>query len=317
MANIITITLNPAIDKSTTVNALMPEKKLKCSDPVYEPGGGGINVARAIKKLGGEATAIYLAGGYTGKMFTQLITQEAIPSVVTEIKDNTRENLIVMELASNQQYRFGMPGPTISDEEWQNCLHQIESIEITEYIVASGSLPKGVPTDIIARIAKIARKKNAKLIVDTSGDALKQAVEAGVYLVKPNIGELASLLGKEEMNIEWVDEAAREVIRKWKCEVVVVSMGPAGAMLVTKEIMMHTMPPAVKIKSTVGAGDSMVAGMVLRFSQNKSMEEAVQYGVACGTAATMNPGTELCRKEDADNLYKLIQRINRGVSETI
>jgi 6-phosphofructokinase 2 len=284
---------------------------------VYESGGGGINVARAIKKLGGEATAIYLAGGYTGKMFTKLLTKEAIHSVITEIKDNTRENLIVLELASNQQYRFGMPGPTISDDEWQNCLLQIENIETAAYIVVSGSLPKGLPPDIITRIAKIAKEKNAKLIVDTSRDTLKQAVEAGVYLVKPNIGELASLLGKEEMNIEWVDKAAREVIRKWKCEVVVVSMGAAGAMLVTKEIVMHTMPPAVKIKSTVGAGDSMVAGMALSLSQNKTIEEAARYGVACGTAATMNAGTELCGKEDADHLYKLIQRINRGIIETI
>lgn len=308
MATIITITFNPAIDKSTTVPVLIPEKKLKCTEPVYEPGGGGINVARAIKKLGGEAVAVYLAGGYTGKTFTQLLTDETVESVVTETKANTRENLIVLETASNQQYRFGMPGPIISEKEWQECLHSIEKIKDVEYIVASGSLPKGVPTDIFARIALIAKKKNAKLIVDTSGEALKQAVQAGVYLIKPNLGELSSLLGKEELNIELVDDAAREVIEKGNCEVVVVSMGPAGAMLVTKETALHIMPPAVKIKSTVGAGDSMVAGITLSLAQNKTIAEAAQYGVACGTAATMNPGTELCRKEDADRLYKLIRQ---------
>ncbi|HLG41257.1 MAG TPA: PfkB family carbohydrate kinase [Chitinophagaceae bacterium] len=134
---------------------------------------------------------------------------------------------------------------------------------------------------------------------------MKQTVQAGVYLIKPNLGELSSLIGKEELNIELVDDAAREVINKWKCEVVVVSM---GAMLVTKDLAMHILPPAVKIKSTVGAGDSMVAGIVLSLSQNKSLIEAARYGVACGTAATMNPGTELCRKEDADHLYKLIRQ---------
>lgn len=307
MPAIITVTFNPAIDKSTSVPVLIPEKKLNCALPVYEPGGGGINAARAIKKLGGEATAVYLAGGYSGKIFTQLLTDELVESIVTETRESTRENLIVLETASNQQFRFGMPGPNISKQEWQDCLKSIEDIIDVEYIVASGSLPQGVPTDIFARIALIARKKNARLIVDTSGEALKEAVAAGVYLIKPNLGELSMLLGNEELNIELVDDAAKEVIEKGNCEVVVVSMGSAGAMLVTKEGALQVMPPAVKRKSTVGAGDSMVAGIVLSLTRNKSLTEAVQYGVASGTAATMNPGTALCRKEDADHLFRLIQ----------
>lgn len=307
MSAIITVTFNPAIDKSTSVPVLIPEKKLNCALPVYEPGGGGINVVRAIKKLGGEATAVYLAGGYSGKTFTQLLTDELVDSIVTETRESTRENLIVFDTATNQQYRFGMPGPEISEPEWQECLKSIEQIRDVEYIVASGSLPPGIPTDIFARIAFIARKKKVRLIVDTSGEALKQAIQAGVYLIKPNLGELSSLLGKEELNIELVDDAAKEVIEKGNCEVVVVSMGPAGAMLVTKELALQIMPPAVKRKSTVGAGDSMVAGIALSLTRNKSLMESVQYGVACGTAATMNPGTELCKKEDAEHLYKLIQ----------
>lgn len=307
MSKIITITFNPAIDKSTTVPALIPEKKLKCTKPVYEPGGGGINVARAIKKLGGTATAIYMAGGYTGKAFTQLLNKEGIDAIVAEIKENTRENLIVLETSTNQQYRFGMPGPSILENEWQQCLAQIKNIKEADFIIVSGALPQGIPLAVYSKIASVARSINAKLIVDTSGEALMEAVQAGLYLIKPNLAELSSLLGKEGLNIERVDEAAREVINKGKCEVVVVSMGAAGAMLVTKNLAMHIMPPAVKIKSTVGAGDSMLAGIVLSLAQNKSIEEAAQYGVACGTAAAMNAGTELCRKEDADHLYKLIQ----------
>ena len=145
MPSFITITFNPAIDKSTSVAALIPEKKLKCAEPVYEPGGGGINVARAIKKLGGEATAVYLAGGYTGKAFTELLTNESVATIVIETAESTRENLIVAETASNQQYRFGMPGPHIQEHEWKECLAAIEKINDVEYIVASGSLPKGVP----------------------------------------------------------------------------------------------------------------------------------------------------------------------------
>ena len=212
-----------------------------------------------------------------------------------------------METASDQQYRFGMPGPHIREQEWQDCLNNIEIQTGVEFIVASGSLPPGVPTDIYARIAWIAKKKKARLIVDTSGEALKQAVQEGVYLVKPNLGELSSLAGKVELQIESVDDVAREIISAGKCEVIIVSMGPTGAMLVTKDLALQIVPPSVKRKSTVGAGDSMVAGIVLYLEAKKTLTDAVQYGVACGTAATMNAGTQLCRKEDAELLYKLIR----------
>jgi 6-phosphofructokinase 2 len=200
-----------------------------------------------------------------------------------------------------------MPGPHIRENEWQKVLSNIENLSGMDYLVASGSLPPGVPTDIFARIAWISKKKNARLIVDTSGEALKQAVQEGVYLIKPNLGELSSLAGKNELQIESVEDEAREVIGTGKCEVVVVSMGPTGAMLVTRDLVQQIIPPAVKRRSTVGAGDSMVAGIVMCLAQNKSITEAVQYGVACGTAATMNPGTTLCTKEDVERLYRSIQ----------
>lgn len=307
MSKIITITFNPAIDKSTRVEKLIPEKKLNCEFPVYEPGGGGINVARAIKKLGGEATAVYLAGGYSGIRFTELLSNESIESIVTNTQNDTRENLVVVEVATNKQFRFGMPGLEVFESEWQSFLESIENINDVDFMVASGSLPEGIPTDIFARIALIAQKKKAKYIVDTTGEALIQAVEAGVYLIKPNLGELSSLVGVEELTIESVGKEARQLIQKGKCEVVAVSMGADGAMLVTQDLIAAIKPPKVERKSTVGAGDSMVAGIVLSLSNNKSLIESVQFGVACGTAATMNEGSELCRIEDAERLYKLIK----------
>jgi len=307
MASIITVTLNPTIDKLTSAPVLIPERKIRCSEPLFEPGGGGVNVARAIKKLGGNALAIYLAGGHTGHFFNQLLRNENVETLVTETRSYTRENLIVMETASDQQYRFGMPGPHILESEWQDCLNKIEMQRNVDYIVASGSLPPGVPTDIYGRIAWIARKKKARLIVDTSGEALRQAVHEGIYLVKPNLGELSYLAGKTELQIESVDDVAMEIIDAGKCEVIVVSMGQTGAMLVTKDFVLQIVPPPVKRKSTVGAGDSMVAGMVMSLDAGKPLLDAVQYGVACGTAATMNSGTQLCRKNDVEQLYKLIQ----------
>lgn len=308
MSKIITITFNPAIDKSTTVEKLMPDKKLNCELPVYEPGGGGINVARAIKKLGGEATAVYLAGGYSGVKFTELLSDESIETIVTKTQNDTRENLVVVETSTNKQFRFGMPGLRVNEQEWQACLQSIEDINDVDFIVASGSLPEGIPTDIFARIALIAQKKKAKYIVDTTGEALIKAVEVGVYLIKPNLGELSALVGVEELNIESVGKVANQLIEKGKCEALAVSMGADGAMLVTKDSMVAIKPPKVERKSTVGAGDSMVAGIVLSLSKNKSLVESVQFGVACGTAATMNEGSELCRKEDAERLFDLIKR---------
>lgn len=307
MNDIITITFNPCIDKSTSVNVLKPEKKLRCTPPVFEPGGGGINVARAIKKLGGEAIAVYPSGGYSGKFLNILLEQENITELNIETKQHTRENMIVLDTATNQQYRFGMPGQHLSEDEWQQCLQTIE-VNHSEFIVASGSLPPGVPTDILARLAKIARRQKRKLIVDSSGEALLRALEEGVYLIKPNLGELSTLAGEETIETNDIERLAKELSLNGNCEIVVVSMGALGAMLVSREGTYKVDAPIVKGQTTVGAGDSMVAGIVLYISQGKSLLEALQYGVACGTAATLNAGTSLCNKDDVDRLFELIKK---------
>jgi 6-phosphofructokinase 2 len=232
MSNIITVTFNPCIDKSTSVSALMPEKKLSCSAPVFEPGGGGINVARAIKKIGGEAIAVYPSGGYSGKFLNLLLEKENISVLQIETQQHTRENMIVLDIATNQQYRFGMPGQHLSQDEWQMCLQTIEENH-SEFIVASGSLPPGVPADMFARVAKIAKRQKRKLIVDSSGEALRLAIEEGVYLIKPNLGELSTLVGKEELEMNEIEFLAKELILKGNCEVIVVSMGLLGAMLIS------------------------------------------------------------------------------------
>jgi 6-phosphofructokinase 2 len=311
MGKIVTITFNPCIDKSTTIASLLPEKKLRCSVPKFEPGGGGLNVSRAIKKIGGDSLAIFTSGGHTGHFLEQLTKDECVNFKSVRIQNNTRENLIVLDCSSNQQFRFGMPGPQINDQEWENVLAALEEENDVEFVVASGSLSPGIPLDIYGRIAKIANKKKAKLFVDTSGPALQHAINEGVYLLKPNLSELSSLAGKEEIHAEAVDDVAREIINRGQCEIIVVSMGPAGAILVTKDQDFHVTPPAVKQRSTVGAGDSMVAGIVWALSNGETLVKALELGVACGTAATMNPGTELCKVEDVNKLLGLIRRNNR------
>lgn len=311
MNEIITITLNPALDKSTYVNHVQPEKKMRCKNPFFEPGGGGINVSRAIKKLGGTSCAWFLAGGPPGEKLCELLQEEGVDYKAIRIKHWTRENLMVMEENTGNQFRFGMPGPQVTEEEWRQCLIWLEEMtddELPKYVVASGSLPPGVPDDFYLQVAEIANRRGFRLVVDTSGEALVKAAGEGVYLLKPNMVELPTLIGKEEVSALEQEQIARQVLNEGKCQVLVVSLGPRGAMLATKGgHISYIVSPAVKQQSAVGAGDSMVAGMVLSLLKGYSQEEMVRYGVAAGTAATMTPGSELCKKEDTEEIYKWLQ----------
>ena len=252
--------------------------------------------------------AIYPAGGYTGNYLKELLEKDHVESLAIITKDNTRENFIAVDMGTNSQYRFCMPGPVLQKEEWEEFLDKIESIEDVEFIVASGSLPQGVPEDLFGRIAAIAKNKKTKLILDTSGIPLKYALEKGVYLWKPNLGELSSLAGSDELNEDTAVKAAKKVIDDGMAQIIVVSLGAGGAILVTKDHCERFSTPVISRKSTVGAGDSMVAGIVLSLSKKKPLPDAVRYGIACGTAVTMNPGTELCKAVDVERLYKTFSK---------
>lgn len=300
---IVTLTLNPALDKSTSTERLLPEDKLRCEAPVYEPGGGGINVSRAIRIMGGTSLAIYLAGGPSGEKMEALLEKEGIEQKVIKGKNATRENFMVMESSTDRQYRFGMPGAEVSREELEQCLQAVEELpNEVEYLVASGSLPPGAPDDFYGQIAKIAQERNIQCVIDTSGPALKKAAEMGLCLMKPNLKELSQLAGKEYVSAMDQEEIAQEIIKKGKAKMLIVSLGARGAMLASGDIIEYVVPPTVKQQSTVGAGDSMVAGIVLSLSRGESLREVIKWGVAAGTAATMTAGTELCRKEDVESI---------------
>lgn len=308
MSKILTLTFSPSIDKSAVVKAMIPDKKMHCSNPNAEPGGGGINVARVIKRLGGDVTAVFPSGGYVGKLFNDLLTAENVAFECIETKNETRENFVIQDLETNQEFRFGMPSNALFDHEWKACLSMIENHENIDFIIASGSLPLGVPMDIYAQLSKIAKSKNAKFIVDTSGEALKNAIDEGVYLLKPNLEELGILINKKDLKVENIEVAARDLIKNNNIEIIVVSLGANGAMLVTKNEC-HTMkPPKVTVKSTVGAGDSMVAGIVFGLSKKMNFSECLQLGIACGTATTMNLGSALCNKSDVEKLLTLMKK---------
>src|SRR5215471_16088711 len=302
MEKVLTITLNPAIDISTTIPSQLPAKKLRCSQPVFVPGGGGVNVSRVLHKMGYSSTAMFMAGGYTGDFFAKLVEKEGVETLVVPIEGSTRQNLIVHDASNDLQYRYGMPGPTVAEREWSDCLHKLREAKDFAYVVISGSNPSGVPPDFYAEAADIVKEKKSKLILDTSGEALRHALNEGVYLAKPNLGELSNLVGGGELDANSVVSAAKAIINKGNCEILVVSMGAAGAMLITAKEHCHEPAPAIKVKSTVGAGDSMVAGIIIGMQKKLPLNEVLKYGVAAGTAATINAGSDLCTPENIEKI---------------
>ncbi|WP_396155938.1 1-phosphofructokinase family hexose kinase [Flavobacterium sp.] len=303
---IVTLTINPSLDKSTHFTGLIAEQKIRCESPRYDAGGGGINVSKAISKLGGSSICVFTSGGSSGEMLEELIKKEGIESIAIKTKNWTRENFIAFENTTQSQYRFGFPGNEFSEDEKDKIIEMVSTLK-AEYLVISGSLNEGLPTDFYQKIAETAKASGIKVIVDTSGEPLQKVLETSVYMIKPNIGELAKLMGVERLELADVEKAAKNVIEKGAAEIVVVSLGADGAILVSKDITEYVAAPKVKKKSTVGAGDSMVGGLVWALSQNKSLKEVIQIGVCCGTAATMNEGTQLFKVEDVEKLFKEMQ----------
>ena len=306
MPGIITITLNPAVDKTYVVHDLVPEHKLRCGNPVTEPGGGGINVSKGLKELGLTSEAVFFAGGRNGSQLIEMLQHEQIECKPIFVEGETRESLVIIDDSTKKEYRIVVEGPAIGMPAFEQIVKLIVS-EKPAVIIASGSLPKGLPEDAYAILAKTAKSTGSKLVLDTSGAALKAALVQGVYMMKPNLRELSSLSGVQSLKQDQVVEAARKLISDGKAEVIVVSMSASGAVLVTSEMHQHIASPDVEQRSTVGAGDSMVSGMVWALQEGKSFLEMLCWGVACGSAATMNTDTKLFKKADAENLFATIR----------
>ncbi len=299
---ILTITLNPCIDKSTRVDQLEPEAKLRCTEVVNEPGGGGINVSKALEKLDCDSVALFPAGGHNGDMLCSLLKETSIQFHAIPTSVETRENWVVKEILQNHQYRFTFPGRAVAEDSIRLLMDKIDASPYN-YIVASGSLPPGVSQELYGMIVEKALTIGAKCIVDTSGAALQSLENKKAFLIKPNRSELCKLVGIEKIEHNDVPKAARKIIDKGFAEWVAVSMGADGAWMVSNSEAFFCKAPQVERKSTVGAGDSMVAGITYMFSKGASPEDAIRFGVCCGSAATMNEGTQLFKKEDVYALF--------------
>ncbi|MBI3214089.1 MAG: 1-phosphofructokinase family hexose kinase [Mycobacterium sp.] len=303
---IVTLTMNPALDITTGAELVRPTDKIRCAGVRYDPGGGGINVARVAHMLGEPVLAVYPAGGPTGGLVTELLAGAGVPLHRIAIAAATRESFTVDEHSTGKQYRFVLPGPQLTPAEQTECLEALRLAAVSaDYVVASGSLPPGVAPDFYQRVSDICRDSGARLVLDTSGGGLTH-VRSGVFLLKPSLRELRECTGAPLESTADQFAAAGELIERGIAEAVVVSMGADGALLATPGAYRRYLAPPVEPGSGVGAGDAMVAAMVVGLSRQWSLSHSVRFGIAAGAAMLSTPGTSVCLRADVERLLDQI-----------
>lgn len=311
MSDILTVTLNPALDMSSSVDHVRPEDKLRCALPDLDPGGGGTNVARAIRLLGGRARAFVAVAGYRGQQFAGLLAEEGVDTVPFHIEGETRLSLAVTDRASGAQYRFVMPGPRWSPQEAARALDAIaDHAPGGGYVVLSGSQPPGVPVHFPAQLAAAVEEAGAKLVLDTSGAPLRgvlAAAPARPYVLRLDGAESEDLAGRSLPEIADVAAFAQELVTRDVAQIVVLALGPRGSLLASAGHCWHAATPAVPVRSKVGAGDSFVGAFTLALAHGAPCESALAEGVAAASAAVMSDATALCLPGDVARLRDLVE----------
>jgi 6-phosphofructokinase 2 len=303
MLPIVTDTLNPTVDLSSETERVQPTRKTRTTNDKFDPGGGGINVARVIAELGGKAQAVSFAGGATGALLDELLEREGITRRLLRSAVPTRLSHVIYERATGLEFRFVPGGQPLTPREYEECFAVLEELEF-HYIVASGSQPPNAPPSVLSQIGEIAARKKASFVLDTSGQALKATLgRTRVHLVKPSLEELEGYLGRKLTTPADQEFAAADLVRSGVAEIVALTLGAEGAVLATANGIQRMAAPKVPVKSAVGAGDSFVGAMTLGLSRGDSPAEAFKRGIAAGTAAVLTPGTQLCKRCDAERIY--------------
>jgi len=304
---IATITLNPSLDEHIVVNGLVVDESNRWVRLHRYAGGKGIDVSRAIHEMGGITTAYGFIGGGNGRDMEILLDEEEVPFSFTPIKRETRTNVIITDTKTSQQTRIGAPGPHISKRELERFFKKLQQIyPRPDLIAAGGSVPPGVPLNIYYDIVVEAKSLGIRTILDSEGKWLEEGIKAKPYLIKPNVHEAEMLAGKELASEEAIIETALDLVESG-IEVAVISRGKDGIIVVTKGSLFKVVPPQVKVRSAVGAGDCTIAGLSLKLAYGEPLIEACRLAVAMGTAAMLTPGTELCHRADVERLLPQIQ----------
>ena len=307
---ITTITINPALDVHSSIDNLAPEIKLRCERPSYNPGGGGINISRVLQRMKLDCNTWFPEGGYTGKIISGLLKKEGLLICPFHSRKATRENINIVENKTKNQYRFCMPGEDLGKAFYNLLFEKIVQLEPNGILVISGSMPSHYPEDFFTKISNTCESKSIKLIVDTSGDALKHTIANNVFLIKPNFQEIAELYGEITLSKKKAIDLSKSLVKEGRVKNILLTNGKFGAWLISKETVFFIKPPSVNVKSTIGAGDSALAGAVYGIAQNYTPQNILAMSVAAGTATTLQEGSTLCDWEDVNHLFLNINHDN-------
>lgn len=302
MTDILTLTMNPALDVLTTIDKVSDTHKMRCGAVLKHPGGGGVNVARVLHRLGANCVSAYLAGGVTGERHHKLMNAEKVRCHVIPIAEETRESFSVHETSSGNDFRFVLPGPNVSASEYEVCFDYVAQHMPKKFLVISGGLAPGVPENFYARLTTLAKQHGVRVVLDANGPALAEALKVGVYLFKPSLRELRDLTGQALPDEASQMEAAEQLIQSGQAEIVAVSLGADGAMVVSASEHWCARSIKVDVQTTIGAGDSFVAAMVWALNRDESLRKAFQFGMASGAAALLASGTSLSQAHDVHRL---------------
>lgn len=300
------MTLNPALDQHVQVENLVLDDTNRWVSFKRQPGGKGINVSRVLRELGGETVAYGFIGGHAGDDIERLLKEEGVHTDFTRIKTEIRSNFIITDLKTHRQTRISAPGPRVTPGEFKKLLDRITGIKPRpQYIIFAGSVPPGVPYYIYRELIDRMKVLGIRTVLDAADMWLIEGIHARPDIIKPNVREAQTLLGVELKTEDDIICAVKTIVGMG-VGIAAISRGPDGMIIADGNVVLKVVPPQVEIMSTVGAGDSTVAGFVFKLSEGGSLEEASRLAVAAGTAATLTPGTELCHKEDVERLLPLV-----------
>lgn len=304
--SVITFTMNPAVDLFADTDQMFDDSKTRCQQTALVAGGGGINVARNVRRMGTPTIAIFPAGGPHGTQLTTLLEDDGQPYETIPIQGNTRQNLALTDRSRDVMHHFVFPGPTLSDDELDACASALTSHN-AEYLVLSGSLPDNIDQSFYASVTQQVKQKGTKVLLDTSGNALQKTLYQGAYLAKLNRREFASLGFDEHSSLQQLQQDMRKLVKDGAVDVLIVTLTRGGAVLISADgeaSLFHA--PEVHIVSHVGAGDSFMSTLVHRLVRGESLVDACRAGVAAATVTVQCAGNQL---EDFDWLERTIKEI--------
>lgn len=303
---IATVTLNPALDKSVYIDKLRPNDTNRIRKIEVDAGGKGVNASRVLKELGSETVALGFLGGQTGRFIEHVLSTEGIPTDFVLTDSDTRTNIVVQETSGVPPTTLNEPGPSISEDEFEELLSKVrKAARRSSMVILGGSVPPGAPKDVYQKLVKVAQDAGAQAILDSDGEPMRLGMQAVPFMIKPNRDEVRRLI---DVRIGSLDDVVRalNILAQTGVKLVVISMGAKGAVAGSADEVWHAVPPQVKPVSTIGSGDSMIAGIAHTLSQGNSLEEALKWGTAAGAATAMTDGTEICKRHQVLDLLSKV-----------